>query len=142
MHELGVQAPTGPCGRDGELLAKMRRHPEQKSINLSRHFSAGIFSYLRSNINFNHADINPSTRPKWPGSSCSVSTASRADSGGQRERPSVPAPGIEPERRIYGLRHTYATFSLAAGVSLFTLSRRMGTSVERYASGRPGCVLL
>jgi integrase len=28
------------------------------------------------------------------------------------------------------LRHTYATFSLAAGVSLFTLSRRMGTSVE------------
>ena len=30
----------------------------------------------------------------------------------------------------YDLRHTYATFSLAAGVSLFTLSRRMGTSVE------------
>jgi integrase len=28
------------------------------------------------------------------------------------------------------LRHSYATFSLAAGVSLFTLARRMGTSVE------------
>jgi integrase len=40
------------------------------------------------------------------------------------------AAGIEPERRIYDLRHTYATFSLAAGVSLFTLARRMGTSVE------------
>jgi integrase len=39
------------------------------------------------------------------------------------------AAGVE-ERRIYDLRHTYATFSLAAGVSLFTLSRRMGTSVE------------
>jgi hypothetical protein len=38
--------------------------------------------------------------------------------------------GIEPARRIYDLRHTYATFSLAAGVSLFTLARRMGTSVE------------
>ena len=35
-----------------------------------------------------------------------------------------------PERRIYDLRHTYATMSLAAGVSLFALARRMGTSVE------------
>ena len=33
-------------------------------------------------------------------------------------------------RRIYDLRHTYATMSLAAGVSLFTLARRMGTSVD------------
>ena len=32
-------------------------------------------------------------------------------------------------RRIYDLRHTYATWSLAAGVDIFTLSRRMGTSV-------------
>jgi integrase len=44
-------------------------------------------------------------------------------------KPALRAAGIEP-RRIYDLRHTYATFSLAAGVSLFTLSRRMGTSVE------------
>ena len=44
-------------------------------------------------------------------------------------KPAIRAAGIEP-RRIYDLRHTYATFSLAAGVSLFTLSRRMGTSVE------------
>jgi integrase len=27
------------------------------------------------------------------------------------------------------MRHSYATWSLAAGVSLFTLSRRMGTSL-------------
>jgi hypothetical protein len=45
-------------------------------------------------------------------------------------KPAIRAAGIEPERRIYDLRHTDATFSLAAGVSLFTLSRRMGTSVE------------
>jgi integrase len=44
-------------------------------------------------------------------------------------KPAIRAAGIE-ERRIYDLRHTYATFNLAAGVSLFTLSRRMGTSVE------------
>jgi hypothetical protein len=49
---------------------------------------------------------------------------------GHHAGPAFRAAGIEPERRIYDLRHTYATFSLAAGVSLFTLSRRMGTSVE------------
>ncbi len=32
-------------------------------------------------------------------------------------------------KRIYDCRHTYATWSLAAGVSLFALSRRMGTSL-------------
>jgi integrase len=41
-------------------------------------------------------------------------------------KPALRAAGIDPARRIYDLRHTYATFSLAAGVSLFTLSRRMG----------------
>jgi integrase len=43
-------------------------------------------------------------------------------------KPALRAGGI-PHRRIYDLRHTYATWSLAAGVSLFTLSRRMGTSL-------------
>jgi hypothetical protein len=33
-------------------------------------------------------------------------------------------------KRIYDLRQSYATMSLAAGVSLFSLSRRMGTSLE------------
>lgn len=33
-------------------------------------------------------------------------------------------------RRPYDLRHTYATYSIAAGVSLFALARRMGTSLE------------
>jgi len=37
--------------------------------------------------------------------------------------------GIEPLRRIYDLRHTFATFALRAGVSTFDLSRYMGTSL-------------
>jgi integrase len=45
-------------------------------------------------------------------------------------KPAIRAAGIDPPRRIYDLRHTYATMSLAAGVSLFSLTRRMGTSVE------------
>jgi integrase len=48
----------------------------------------------------------------------------------QREwTPALRAAGI-PHRRIYDARHTYATWSLAAGVSLFALSRRMGTSLQ------------
>jgi integrase len=42
--------------------------------------------------------------------------------------PALRAAGIA-HRRIYDMRHTYATWSLAAGVSLFALSRRMGTSL-------------
>jgi integrase len=36
--------------------------------------------------------------------------------------------GIEPLRRVYDLRHTFATFALRAGISTFDLSRYMGAS--------------
>ena len=53
---------------------------------------------------------------------------------GQRPRVLVlvPHPGqsLNTHRTPYSLRHTYAAFSIAAGVSLFALARRMGTSVE------------
>jgi len=39
------------------------------------------------------------------------------------------AAGIEPFRRIYDLRHTFATFALRAGISTFELSRYMGASL-------------
>jgi integrase len=42
--------------------------------------------------------------------------------------PALRAAGFK-HRRIYDLRHTYATWSLAAGISVFSLSRRMGTSL-------------
>ncbi len=42
--------------------------------------------------------------------------------------PAFKATGIE-RRRPYDCRHTYATWSLRAGVNVFTLARRMGTSV-------------
>ena len=41
-------------------------------------------------------------------------------------RPALRAAGASPHRRISDMRHTYATWSLAADVSLFTLSRRNG----------------
>lgn len=42
--------------------------------------------------------------------------------------PAFEAAGVE-RRRIYDMRHTFATWSLAANMSIFTLARRMGTSV-------------
>ena len=44
-------------------------------------------------------------------------------------KPVQRAVGIEPPRDLYDLRHTYATFALRAGVSVFALSRFMGTSI-------------
>ena len=44
-------------------------------------------------------------------------------------RPAQLAAGIEPLRRPYDLRHTYATFALRAGISIFDLSRFMGASL-------------
>jgi len=44
--------------------------------------------------------------------------------------PAVRAAGLQ-HRAPYALRHTFATFSIAAGVSLFELARFMGTSVEQ-----------
>jgi integrase len=44
-------------------------------------------------------------------------------------RPAQRTAGIAPLRRIYDLRHTFATFALRAGISTFDLSRYMGASL-------------
>ena len=44
-------------------------------------------------------------------------------------KPAQIAVGITPLRRVYDLRHTFATFALRAGISTFDLSRYMGTSL-------------
>jgi integrase len=45
-------------------------------------------------------------------------------------KPAVKGAGLE-HRSPYALRHTFASFAIAAGVPLFELSRFMGTSVEQ-----------
>ena len=44
-------------------------------------------------------------------------------------KPAQRAAGIEPLRRPYDLRHTFATFALRASISTFDLSRFMGASL-------------
>ena len=45
-------------------------------------------------------------------------------------RPAIEAAAIKRPARIYDMRHTFASNSLAAGISLFELARIMGTSVR------------
>jgi len=45
-------------------------------------------------------------------------------------RPALEAAGLDPEVTPYAMRHTYASFALDAGVTLFELARLMGTSVK------------
>jgi integrase len=45
------------------------------------------------------------------------------------KKPAQLTVGIEPLRRVYDLRHTFATFALRAGISTFDLSRYMGASL-------------
>lgn len=45
-------------------------------------------------------------------------------------RPALEAAGLDRELVPYAMRHTYATFALDAGVSIFELARLMGTSVQ------------
>jgi integrase len=44
-------------------------------------------------------------------------------------RPAQRAAGVTPLRRVYDLRHTFATFALRAGISTFDLSRYLGASL-------------
>jgi integrase len=46
-------------------------------------------------------------------------------------KPAQLAAGITPLRRVYDLRHTFATFALCAGISTFDLSRYMGARLTR-----------
>jgi len=50
-------------------------------------------------------------------------------------KPAQSAAGIEPLRRVYDLRHTFATFALRAGISTFDLSSYRGaclTMIDRH----------
>jgi len=49
--------------------------------------------------------------------------------GRRHWKPAQVAAGIEPLRHLYDLRHTDATFALRAGVSVFAVSRFMGSSI-------------
>src|SRR6266536_1116407 len=48
---------------------------------------------------------------------------------GARPKLAQTAAGIEPLRGLYDMRRTYATFVLRAGVSVFAVSRFIGSSI-------------
>jgi integrase len=63
---------------------------------------------------------------------CDLGRNVQADQGNDREGGIVRgcAAGLE-HRSPYALRHTFAAWSIAAGIGLFELARFMGTSVEQ-----------
>ena len=70
--------------------------------------------------------------PKREGILFPAPNGGRIDINNWRSRewaPAFKAAGLE-HRRIYDMRHTFATWSLDAGMGIFTLARRMGTSVR------------
>jgi hypothetical protein len=52
--------------------------------------------------------------------------------GRRHWKPAQIAAAINPVRHLYDLRHTYATFALRASVSVFAVSRFMGTSLAMF----------
>jgi hypothetical protein len=65
--------------------------------------------------------------PLQAGLSGRLPSSSRAQ--GDDAAPKSESAEIEPLRRVYDLRHTFATFALRAGISTFDLSRYMGASL-------------
>jgi len=63
----------------------------------------------------------------------STTTGKHIDLGNWRRRewrPAVVSAGLDTRLTPYAMRHTYASFALDAGISIFELSRLMGTSVK------------
>jgi integrase len=128
--------------RPEEWLALSRRDLDREAVTVRRTFSGGdLREYGKTSRSRRRVPLRQRVLkgPRRLASKARHAAVVPALRGGYiqlhnfraREwKPAIRAAGIEPARRLYDLRHTYATFSLAAGVSLFTLSRRMGTSVE------------
>src|SRR5439155_26609256 len=71
-------------------------------------------------------DRTPAVEPAPPAALPPPSAAATSDLHNFRDRERKPvqlAAGIEPLRRVYDLRHTFATFAVSAGISTFDLSR-------------------
>jgi integrase len=67
-----------------------------------------------------------------------AATSTCATSATASGSPAQVAAGVELLRRIYDLRHTFATFALRAGISTFDLSRYMGASLTMMTDRQYG----
>jgi integrase len=128
--------------RPEEWIALERRDLDREArvVYVSRSFTRGRLKYPKTDGSrravplqaialdaINHLQTSPRSARVFP-----------AERGGYFDlhnfrkrywKPAQRTAGIEPLRRIYDLRHTFATFALRAGISTFDLSRYMGTSL-------------
>jgi integrase len=128
-HRPGSEAAARPAclhGRQREAVRQAGRVAENRSAALSRDRGAGrvppridtprLFSGERGG----YLDLHWWRAKHW---SPAVRAAGfvRVDEEGKSK----------PTHSPYSLRHTYASWAIAAGIGLFELSRLMGTSVEQ-----------
>ena len=113
---------SGGCSRVRRAYAKGRLKDFAKTAGSTPARAAARAHGRRRSSDARQAPRDPVPAP----------AGGRIDINNWRNRgwtPALEAAGVE-HRRIYDLRHTYATWSLAAGIDIFTLARRMGTSVK------------
>lgn len=128
--------------RPGEWIALERRDidPDARVAYIRRSFTKGRLKCTKTEASMRAVPLQaialaalarlptaPPQEPLFP-----------ADHGGYLDlhnfrtrewKPAQLEAGINPLRRVYDLRHTFATFSLRAGISTFDLSRYMGASL-------------
>lgn len=128
--------------RPGEWIALEHRDIdlEERVVHVRRAYRNGRIKYPKTDASMRSVPLqdvavaalaripaNPNTPLLFPGSSGGYFDLHNFR---QREwRPAQKAAGVKPIRRVYDLRHTFATFALRAGVSIFALSRYMGASL-------------
>ncbi len=127
--------------RPGEWIALERRDVDlaEGVVHVRRAFRNGRIKYPKTEGSMRACRSTTSLWRRSHGSRCTSTRRScPAVSGGyfdlhdfrSREwKPAQQAAGITPSRRVYDLRHTFATFALRAGISIFALSRYMGASL-------------
>jgi len=128
--------------RPGEWIALEQRDVDRqaRAVSVRRAYRNGRSSPRRPKRAFARCPCRPSRSQH--SSSCPPTHASallfpslrggHLDLHNVRNRdwkPAQRAAGIAPLRRVYDLRHTFATFALRAGISTFDLSRYMGASL-------------
>jgi hypothetical protein len=129
-------AATGRVDRAREARPRSRRSRRLRTA-LLRERSAQAAEDRRQPA----SGAAPGTRPRRPAAHRQAERLAPSVSRRTRRLPRHPplqalsvatsavAAGIDPSRRIYDLRHTFATFALRAGISTFDLSRYMGASL-------------
>lgn len=126
------------------LAAHLQNLAEEESLNGAGWNADGLLFVSENGTPLEHSNVwrTYTALLRW----CGLTTSCSNCNGSGRTSKKTDAPpcsscegrGVVAAFRFHDLRHTYAALSLAAGVDLFTLSRRMGHSSITVTADRYG----